>query len=113
MDDAVGIEDAHKVDVLEIKPFDDHLRPYEDIDPLLLELLDQRVMGCLSSYTVDVHAGNAGLGEDFFEMFLNPFGTEIALDKTMVAAGGTGLDGRVYGTAIMTVQFVGQLMKIQ
>ena len=113
MDDAVGIQDADEVHMLEVQSFDDHLRADEDIDPLLFELLDQRVMGRFAADAVDIHPCDAGFGKDRSEMFFDPLRPEIALDEAMVAAGGADVDRRVYGTAIMTMQFVGQLMKIE
>ena len=113
VDDAVGIQDADKVDMLEVQSFDDHLRADEDIDPLLFELLDQGVMGRLSADAVDIHPCDPGFGEDRSEMFFDPLRPEIALHKSMVAAGCAHLDRRVYRTAIMTMQLVGELMKIE
>jgi hypothetical protein len=80
---------------------------------LLFELLDQTVMGCLTPDAVDIHTGDTGFGENLFQVFLDTFRPEIALDKPMVAAGGTGGQRGIYGTAIMTVQFIGQLMKVE
>jgi hypothetical protein len=113
VNDTVGVEDTDEVDMFEVQSFHDHLRADEDVDPLLLELLDERIMGGSAFYAVDVHAGDAGLGKDGLEMFFDPFGPEIALDEAMVAAGGAGGDGRVYRTAIVAMQFVGQFVKIQ
>jgi hypothetical protein len=46
-------------------------------------------------------------------MLFYPFRPEIALHESMVTAGGADADRRVYGTAIMTMQLVGQLVKIE
>src|SRR5580658_8574459 len=87
MDDAVGVQDADEVDMLEVQPFDDHLRADEDIDLLLFELLDQCVMRSFAAYAVYVHPRNAGFGEDRREMLFDPLRAKITLDETMVAAG--------------------------
>ena len=103
MNDAVGIENAHEIDVFKIETLDDHLCSYKNIDLLLLKLLNKRVMSRPPSHAVDIHAGNTGVGEDSFEMFFYPLGAKITLDEAMVAAGGAGVDGRIYGAAIVAM----------
>src|SRR6185437_14624165 len=99
--------------LFEVQSFYYHLRPYQDIDPVLLELLDQRVVRRFAADAVDVHARDLCLREDFFEVFFDPFRTEIALHKTMVAACRAGMHGRIEGTAIMTVELIRQLVEVQ
>src|SRR5258708_34871874 len=111
--DAVRIEDADEVDVFEVQSLDDHLRSHQDIDPLLFELLDHAVIGCLAPDAGDVHAGDTGFGKSLFQEFFDPLSPEIPLDETVIAAGGAGMQGRVYGTAIMAMQLIGRLMKVE
>src|SRR5258708_3115949 len=86
--DAVRIEDADEVDVFEVQSLDDHLRSHQDIDPLLFELLDQAVMGCLAPDAVDVHAGDPGFGKSLFQEFFVPLSPEIPLDEPAIPAAG-------------------------
>ena len=99
--------------MFEVQSFHDHLGSYQDIDPLLFKLLYQAVVGSLAADAVDIHTGDTGFGEGLFQKFFDAFGPEIPLYETMVAAGSAGMQGRVYGTAIMAMQLIGQFMKAE
>ena len=86
---------------------------FQHIYTLQHELLDEVVMGRLHPEGIDIHAGDPGVGKFLFQELFDPFGPKIAMDKFMITAGGTGVHRRIYSTAIMTMQLIRQLMKVQ
>jgi hypothetical protein len=41
----VGIQYPNQADIIEVQSFGDHLRPDQDIDPALLEVIDDALVG--------------------------------------------------------------------
>src|SRR5882757_11543137 len=69
-EDPIRIQYANQVDMHKIETLYHHLRPHQNIDPLLLELLYKTVMRRLAPDAVDIHTGNTRLGENLFQVFL-------------------------------------------
>ena len=109
--DTIGVQDAHEIDMIEVEAFHHHLGADEDVDALLLELADQGIVGCLAADAVDVHARDAGLWKELFEVLFDALGPEITLYEAMVAAGGASLQRWIDRPAIVAMQLVGQLVE--
>ncbi len=67
----------------------------------------------LTPNAVDIHTGDPRLGKDFFKVFLDPFRPEIALDKPVVSTGRTSIYRRIDSATVVTMQLIGQFMKIK
>ena len=99
--------------MLEIQAFHHHLGTNKYVYALLFEQLYQRIMSMFPFYGVNIHSSGPYLGEHLLQFFLDALRTEILLGKVMVTAGLAGGQGWIYGSAIMTDQFVADLMVIK
>ena len=97
--------------MLKIQSFYNHLCAYQDINSPLLKLLDQVVVGMLTSHGINIHSCNPCFGKNLFKMLFNFFRAEIFLNELVIAADGAGIHNAVDRSAIMANQFIGELVK--
>ena len=84
----VGIQDAHDRHLFEVQSFGNHLRTDQEVALSRGEIMDQTFVGIARPGGVEVHAGNARLGENVADFILYLFRTVTAsADVSALAAG--------------------------
>ena len=67
----IGIEDTHDGDAIEVEALGNHLRADKDIGTTCGEVIDDTFVGLTGAGGVEVHAGDAGLGEEGAHLVLD------------------------------------------
>ena len=106
----VRIKNADKINIVKIEALYHHLCSHQNINPPLFELLYQYIMSIFSPYCIHIHSCNFSIRKNFFELLFNFFSTEISLNKIVIAAYKTCVQGWICGAAIMTDQFIGEFV---
>src|SRR5579871_3158120 len=101
--DAVGIYNADELYIVKVQTFHHHLGANKYVDSLLFEQLNEIVMCGFSADTVNIHSCNFRIGENFFQVLFDLFGSEIPLHELMIATGKAGIHRWISGSAIMAL----------
>ena len=72
----VSIENANRLDVIEVEAFGHHLGAYKDIGLTVFELIENELVAVFRARGVEVEASAASLGNDGGDILFNTFGTE-------------------------------------
>ena len=86
---SVGIEDANDRDFIEVETFRNHLRADEEIGAAGREIVDDTFVSLTGAGGVEIHAGNACLGEDRSHLVFNLLRTVAPRLQFMAATGWT------------------------
>ena len=103
---AVGIDDAHNADVVEVETFADHLRADEDVGTSCSEVGDDAFVGIARAGGVEVHTCNAGLRKNLAHLFLYLLRTKTTRTQVGTATTGTLRRNTVGKTTVVACQLV-------
>ena len=92
--EVVGRKDADDGDIVKIEALGDHLSADEDVGATVFEVVEDFEVAVFAGGGVEIHTGDACVGEEDGEVVLDAFGAETAhFDLRRVAGGANGRDG--------------------
>ena len=102
----VGTDDAYHRDVVEVKTLRDHLRANQDIGAPSPEVGDDALVGIAGAGGVQVHAGDAGIGERLAHLLLYLLRAVAVGAQVGGATAGTLRGYLIGGSAVVAGQLV-------